>query len=49
MPLLFLERTAHLRQHAGQIGFPGGGAEPTDSGVVATALREAGEEAGIPR
>ncbi len=48
LPLLFLERTAHLRHHAGQIGFPGGGAEPGDSSVVATALREAGEEAGIP-
>ncbi|MBJ7596226.1 MAG: CoA pyrophosphatase [Candidatus Dormibacteraeota bacterium] len=48
LPLLFLERTAHLRHHAGQIGFPGGGAEPGDSGAVATALREAGEEAGIP-
>lgn len=49
LPLLFLERTAHLRHHAGQIGFPGGGSEPGDVSVVDTALREAGEEAGIPR
>jgi 8-oxo-dGTP pyrophosphatase MutT (NUDIX family) len=48
LPLLFLERTAHLRHHAGQIGFPGGGSEPQDAGIVATALRESGEEAGIP-
>jgi 8-oxo-dGTP pyrophosphatase MutT (NUDIX family) len=48
LPLLFLERTAHLRHHAGQIGFPGGGAETADPTIVATALREAGEEAGIP-
>ena len=48
LPLLFLERTAHLRHHAGQIGFPGGGAEPGDADPVATALREAAEEAAIP-
>ena len=48
LPLLFLERTAHLRHHAGQIGFPGGGAEATDATIVATAVREAGEEAGVP-
>ncbi len=48
LPLLFLERTAHLRHHAAQIGFPGGGAESVDSTIVDTALREAGEEAGIP-
>lgn len=48
LPLLFLERTAHLRHHAGQIGFPGGGAEPDDTGPVATALREAAEEAAVP-
>jgi 8-oxo-dGTP pyrophosphatase MutT (NUDIX family) len=48
LPLLFMERTAHLRHHAGQIGFPGGGSEPQDATIVATALRESGEEAGIP-
>jgi 8-oxo-dGTP pyrophosphatase MutT (NUDIX family) len=48
LPLLFIERTAHLRHHAGQIGFPGGGSEAADADIVATALREAGEEAAIP-
>ncbi|HSP64759.1 MAG TPA: CoA pyrophosphatase [Candidatus Deferrimicrobium sp.] len=48
LPLLFIERTAHLRHHAGQIGFPGGGAESADATIVATAVREAGEEAGVP-
>jgi 8-oxo-dGTP pyrophosphatase MutT (NUDIX family) len=48
LPLLFMERTAHLRHHAGQIGFPGGGSEPQDATIVATALRESGEEAGVP-
>ncbi len=48
LPLLFIERTAHLRHHAGQIGFPGGGSESDDADIVATALREAGEEAAIP-
>lgn len=47
LPLLFLERTAHLRHHAGQIAFPGGGTEPGDDGAVGTALREAQEEAGV--
>jgi 8-oxo-dGTP pyrophosphatase MutT (NUDIX family) len=49
LPLLFLQRTDHLRHHAGQVGFPGGGAEEVDADLVATALREAAEEAGIPR
>lgn len=48
LPLLFLQRTAHLRDHPGQIALPGGGSEASDASVVATALREAGEEAGVP-
>lgn len=48
LPLLFVERTAHLRHHAGQIAFPGGVAEDGDTGIVDTALREAHEEAGVP-
>jgi 8-oxo-dGTP pyrophosphatase MutT (NUDIX family) len=48
LPLLFMQRTAHLRDHPGQIALPGGGSEPHDPTVVDTALREAGEEAAIP-
>ena len=47
VPLLFVLRSEELREHPGQIAFPGGGAETFDSDVVATALREAGEELGI--
>src|ERR1700683_3534010 len=44
VPLLFVLRSEELRQHPGQIAFPGGGSESFDSDVVATALREAREE-----
>lgn len=46
--VLLTRRTDHLRDHAGQISFPGGRAEPTDADAVATALREAEEEVGLP-
>ncbi|MFN0183872.1 MAG: CoA pyrophosphatase [Aquabacterium sp.] len=48
LTVLLTQRTAHLRDHAGQISFPGGGAEPSDADHVATALREAHEEIGLP-
>lgn len=44
--LLLTQRTAHLRDHAGQISFPGGGLNPGE-GPVAGALREAQEEIGL--
>lgn len=47
--LLLTRRTDHLRDHAGQISFPGGRVEPEDDGPVATALRETEEEVGLPR
>ena len=46
--LLFTQRTAHLAAHAGQIAFPGGKAEPYDADALATAIREAHEEIGLP-
>jgi 8-oxo-dGTP pyrophosphatase MutT (NUDIX family) len=47
--LLLTRRTAHLRDHAGQISFPGGRVEAGDADVVTTALRETDEEIGLPR
>ena len=46
LTVLFTRRTAHLYDHAGQISFPGGRAEPDES-PPATALREAEEEIGL--
>ena len=48
LQVLLTRRTDHLRDHAGQISFPGGRAEPEDAGPAATALREAEEEVGLP-
>jgi 8-oxo-dGTP pyrophosphatase MutT (NUDIX family) len=45
--LLLTQRTAHLRDHAGQISFPGGRVEDTDRSIAAAALREAQEEIGL--
>ncbi len=45
--VLLTQRTAHLRDHAGQISFPGGKMEQLDTDPVSTALREAEEEVGL--
>ncbi|MEO3937762.1 CoA pyrophosphatase [Dermatophilaceae bacterium Soc4.6] len=42
--VLLTERSHTMRSHPGQISLPGGGADPVDTDVVATALREAYEE-----
>jgi 8-oxo-dGTP pyrophosphatase MutT (NUDIX family) len=47
--VLFTRRATHLNKHAGQISFPGGGAEAQDLTPADTALREAWEEVGIER
>lgn len=47
--LLLTQRADTMRSHAGQPAFPGGGAEPGDSGAPDTALREAAEEVGLDR
>ena len=45
--VLLTQRTAHLKQHSGQIAFPGGRREPHDPSPVQTALRETREEVGL--
>ncbi|MFI4930247.1 MAG: NUDIX hydrolase [Burkholderiales bacterium] len=47
--VLLTRRADHLTDHAGQVSFPGGRAEPDDIDVVDTALRETQEEVGLPR
>ncbi|MEE3851569.1 CoA pyrophosphatase [Gordonia sp. LSe1-13] len=45
--ILLTERAPTLRQHSGQVAFPGGGLDPGDDFPVGTALREAAEETGL--
>lgn len=45
--VLLTERATTLRQHSGQIAFPGGAMDPGDDYPVGTALREAEEETGL--
>ncbi|WP_232036593.1 CoA pyrophosphatase [Pragia fontium] len=45
--LLLTRRSSQLRKHPGQVAFPGGAADETDSSLNITALREAYEEVGL--
>ena len=47
--LVLMKRAEDGRTHGGQISFPGGRWEETDSDFVHTALREAEEEVGVPQ
>jgi 8-oxo-dGTP pyrophosphatase MutT (NUDIX family) len=49
LSVLLTQRSAQLRNHAGQISFPGGRIEAADAGPLAAALRETEEEIGLPR
>jgi 8-oxo-dGTP pyrophosphatase MutT (NUDIX family) len=46
--VLLTQRTDHLKDHPGQISFPGGRVEEFDENPIATALRETQEEIGLP-
>lgn len=47
--VLMTRRTEHLPNHAGQVAFPGGKVDESDTGIIDTALREMEEEVGVDR
>lgn len=49
LELLFMKRPPYDGTHGGQISFPGGRKELSDSSYEQTALRETAEEVGIPK
>lgn len=49
LTLLLTQRPLHMKHHPGQISFPGGRVEASDTDAIATALRETQEEIGLAR
>ena len=47
LQVLLTQRASHLKNHPGQVSFPGGRMEPADASPWAAALREAHEEIGL--
>ena len=48
LAVMLTKRSSALKHHPGQIAFPGGKQDEGDADVIATALREAHEEIGLP-
>lgn len=46
--LVLTQRAAQMNSHAGEVALPGGKRDPEDRDLLATALREAEEEIGLP-
>ncbi|WP_316015840.1 CoA pyrophosphatase [Roseobacter sp. HKCCA0434] len=49
LDVILTRRSSQLKQHPGQVAFPGGKIDATDADARAAALREAEEEIGLPR
>lgn len=49
LEVIFTKRSTAMRNHPGQISFPGGKQDASDTSFVHTALREAEEEIGLPQ
>jgi len=47
--VIFVQRPNHMRNHPGQVAFPGGKIDPTDRDEIDAALREAHEEVALER
>lgn len=47
--VILTQRPTTMREHPGQVAFPGGKIDRTDNSAVDAALREASEEIGLPR
>lgn len=45
--IILTRRASHMNSHAGEVAFPGGRCDATDTSVIATALRESREEIGL--
>ncbi|MEO9470375.1 CoA pyrophosphatase [Parasphingorhabdus sp.] len=45
--VIFVQRPDHMRNHPGQVAFPGGKIDPEDKNAVHAALREAQEEVSL--